>query len=191
MYIRVNNKVGMWGFGPLWLTFADDYPTEIINEELDADTRNAVKAALASGVLQEVSESGEPIPRVTSVVPKVQVAVVTAGTNQDEYVPPNIQSQLVKLLKNSVTTLRREIALIRNPQFLTFAITIEKADKNRKTVLSLLEAQLQKTGSVSKACNMYDALVKDEEVEEIKIQIADKVVITSVEEIKKVETPDK
>ena len=35
MLVQVSQKAGMWGFGPLWFTFADPKPQDIDFKELD------------------------------------------------------------------------------------------------------------------------------------------------------------
>jgi hypothetical protein len=183
MLLRVSKKVGMWGFGPLWFTFADPKPQNIDFTELDELTQKKVNLAITQGVLIQIDKKGEPV-----VIPSrkqthtVQRPIVNEIAIEVPQVSPVIARKLTELLKNGVTTLRREIPLIKSHQMLSTALQFEKENKNRKTVITLFEKAIEKTGSIK----MYDDLIKDEDVETVKFKI-ENMVLESEEEVVKEE----
>jgi hypothetical protein len=186
MLLRVSKKAGMWGFGPLWFTFADPKPQHIDLTELDETTRDKVNLAIAQGALIRVDESGEPVSiqgKQTQVVQRPVVDEVAVTTPQ---VSPVIARKLTELLKNGVTTLRREIPLIKSHQMLSAALQFEKDNKNRKTVIALFEKVIEKTGSI----RMYDDLIKDEDVETVTFKV-ENMVLESKDEIVEVDEVSK
>ena len=180
MLLRVASKGGIWGFGPLWLTFADMGPTEVDYESLDEKTRRAIDIALASDVLMETDENGDPL-RKESPSASVSVAPISmknAGANKQSDL--FTQEKARQLLDGNVHSVRREVSLIGNIQVLNAAIDLEQKTKNRKTVLGYLRQQLQKIlGNTNGNRNLesaYRNLIKDEEEEEIVISVSDLVV---------------
>jgi hypothetical protein len=161
----------MWGFGPLWFTFADPTPQDIDLTELDDTTRDRINMAIAQGALIHVDKSGEPVNIPGKQTQAVQRPVVDKTVITTPQVSPVIARKLNELLKNGVTTLRREIPLIKSHQMLSAALQFEKENKNRKTVVALLEKAIEKTGSI----RMYDDLIKDEDVETVTFKVEDMV----------------
>jgi hypothetical protein len=179
MKLQVSKKVGMWGFGPLWFTFADPKPQDINLSELDEQTREKVNIAVAQGILIQINQDGELIgvPKKKKIQ-TVQCPVVNEAVTHTPQIPPVIERKLTELLKSGVTTLRREIPLIKSHQTLSAALYLEKQGKSRKTVMALLEKIIEKTGNIK----IYDDLIKDEDVEVIKFKI-EEMVLESKEEI--------
>jgi len=181
MLLQVSRKIGMWGFGPLWFTFADK-PQQIDLDELDDLTKDRVLAAVSQGVLQN-SDQDQKVKETIPLVQKaevIQTPIVTAVTHQaSTSVSPVIEHRLKQLLKNGVTTLRREIPLIKSVHMLGTMLRFEEETKNRKTVLVLLRKSLEKTGSVES----YDSLIEEEEGEEIKFDMSDLIVETESIEV--------
>jgi hypothetical protein len=62
---------------------------------------------------------------------------------------------------------------------LSAALQFEKENKNRKTVVALLEKAIEKTGSI----RMYDDLIKDEDVETVTFKVEDMVLESKDETI--------
>lgn len=178
MLLRVSKKVGMWGFGPLWFTFADPKPQEVDLTELDESTRDKVNLAIAQGILIQLNDKGEPIGVPGRQTQMVQLPVVNEIPAGIPRVSPVIARKLTELLKNGVTTLRREIPLIKSHQMLSAALQFEGDNKNRKTIIALLKKAIEKTGSI----RMYDDLIKDEDIETVTFKVED-MVLESKEEI--------
>jgi len=185
MLVRVSQRAGMWGFGPLWFTFADPKPQEINPAELDGLTRDKVNLAIAQGTLIEVDEKGNKIV----VLKKVEQAVQQPIVNCQEVlvkpqVSPVIARKLSELLKNGVTTLRREICFIKSPQMLDAALQLEKQNKNRKTVIGLLEKAIEKMGGNKKMGRneIYDDLIEEEDIETVTFSVED-IILESQEKI--------
>ena len=191
MLLRVASKGGIWGFGPLWLTFADMGPTEVDYESLDEKTRRAIDIALASDVLMETDENGDPLrkesPSASVSVAPISMKNVGANKQSDLFT----QEKARQLLDGNVHSVRREVSLIGNIQVLNAAIDLEQKTKNRKTVLGYLRQQLQKIlGNTNGNRNLesaYRNLIKDEEEEEIVISVSDLVVQRTYEKEEKKE----
>ena len=161
MLLRVSKKVGMWGFDSLWFTFADPQPQDINLTEFDQRTQDAINLAIAQGALLKVDKNGDALK-----VPRKQTQTVQRPiVNKPIAVMPQVSSviirKLTELLKNGVTTLRREIPLIKSQPMLSATLRLERENKNRKTVKALLKKMIEKTGSIM----MYDDLIKEEEIE--------------------------
>ncbi|MHA2067228.1 MAG: hypothetical protein ACXABY_22905, partial [Candidatus Thorarchaeota archaeon] len=76
MLLRVSKKVGMWGFGPLWFTFADPEPQKIDLTELDELTRDKVNLAIAQGALIQIDKEGESVEERRKLIHTVQRPIV-------------------------------------------------------------------------------------------------------------------
>ena len=102
-------------------------------------------------------------------------------SDEEAFVPavqvdPVIERKLRNILDGGVTSINREVALIKNAQFLSVAVGLEKENKNRKTVVGLLKKQMEKAQDYSNplkdnGANIYDPLVEEEEGEEVKIEM--------------------
>ena len=179
MLLRVSKRAGMWGYCPFWFTFADPKPQKIDLTELDELTRDKINLAIAQGALLQVDESGEPLKIARKQTQAVQRPVVNEAQTGTVEVSPVIARKLSELLKNGVTTLRREIPLIKSYQMLSTTLQFEKENKNRKTVIALLQKAIEKIGNVK----MYDDLIKDEEVETVVFKIEDMILESSDESV--------
>lgn len=177
MLLCISKKAGMWGYGPLWFTFADSHPQDITLSEFDELTQDAINNAISQGILLKVDKNGKMLEAPKSQVPAVQRPIISEPTISAPQVSPVIARKLNELLKNGVTTLRREIPQIRGQLVLSAALQLERGNKNRKTVKALLKKMIQKTGSI----RMYDDLIKEEEVETVRFDISD-IVLESQEE---------
>ncbi len=186
MFLRVSKKVGMWGFGPLWFTFADPKPQKIDLTELDELTQDKVKLAMAQGVLIRTDRKGEPIQEQRPQAQPVQHPIVDEVVTLVPVISPVIARKLTELLKNGVTTLRREIPRILSRANLNAALQFEKEGKNRKTVIALLEKTIGKTKDITL---QYDDLIKDEDIEVVTFKVEDMVLETK-DEVVEVELLD-
>lgn len=174
MYLRVSPQTGMWGFGDeLWFTFADPEPQEVDYDALDADSQNAVDLALANGQLHQFDENGKKIKARRRYSIQTPIAVEPVKTDVKAQIAPSQLNGLKQLLKGGVTSIRRQVALIKTPSVLRAAIELEDEGKKRSTVSKLLKGQLKKVDvrRTSTSMNPYDALVKEEIGETITFQV--------------------
>jgi len=139
MFLAVTKKRTYWGFEDIWLTYTDSKPREVMIEDLSADTREAVLRGLQSGDLIETDQDGK----------EIEVEEVTVGetmtprkkTSLD--VSPAVLSKAKDLLKEGVTSIKREIAFCKMPLLLSTSLRLEQGKKKpRKTVISFLEKRL-------------------------------------------------
>ena len=177
MLLRVSKKAGIWGFDSLWFTFADSKPQDIDLNEFDERTQDAVNLAIAQGALLKVNENGEILDVPRKQTQTVQRSIVNESAPSAPQVSPVIARKLTELLKGGVTTLRREIPLIKSQPILSAALQFETENKNRKTVKELLKKMIVKTGSIM----MYDDLIQEEEMETVKFKMNDLIVETQEE----------
>jgi len=182
MLLRVSKKVGMWGYGCLWFTFADPRPQNINLDELDETTRDKVNAALRDGILEQTDKVGNTVSAKVEPVTPTSISRPVFDKTQLTYgaqVSPVIAKKLGDLLKNGVTTLRKEISSVKSQQMLSALLEMEKNDKNRKTVVAMILKEIDKTPSLQK----YDDLIEEEEVEVIKFNMENLIVPDIDEEI--------
>lgn len=182
MLLIVDKRTGMWGYGELWFTYADKEPQDINLDELDVVTRDKVNQAIAQGKLVKVDTEGNIIrvpnePRRPIPNPVVSSPVVEDPVLQG--LPPVLVRKLTDLLKSGVTTLRKEIPLLKGYQMLNAALHIERNNKNRKTVIELLEKRLVEGGNT----NAYIDLIEEEDIETVTFNIEDLVVESEEEEV--------
>jgi len=146
MLIRVSSSVGVWGFHSetdsdyeLWFTHADPKPQEINVDELPVDMARALLEALHARTLIEVNERGREVLQETYSLQALRPAVAELG------ISPGLQIKAKKLLSGGVSSVRREVAMQDDALLLSTASAVEKSQKNRKTVIDLLERQLVKS----------------------------------------------
>jgi len=195
MLIRVNPKVGIWGYfskeNPnyrLWITLADPKPQEINVQGLPGDLAKAVEVALRTKVLLEVKETGEKVKEASQVAPGAQEVKQTIKEDN-----PALKIKAKELLKSGVASIRREVALIEDPMLLSIAISIERKGKARKTVKEILEKKLEKCPSLSSSkvlasttrarcpSSIYDHLIEEEEEEQVVFEKSNLVVKSEIE----------
>jgi len=174
MLLRVNQSASFWGYGSLWFTFADPEPQNIDLSTLPADTVAQVKAAIRQGILIDMEAFYKPPKANTaSAVPVVSMG---ADSPSDE-IPPMLVGRIENLLKGTVATIKREVALIKNPKLLALARDLETASKARSMVIEAIEKRLEVVLSSPAALrggrNPYDDAVVESEVETIKIGTAE------------------
>jgi len=183
MFVKVSPKQGMWGYNHLWFTFADPQPHEIDLESLDSQTAEKVQMALDVGTLLEVGADGQRVEKEQAVYPVEKpivpvTPIVTESVDSSE-IAPGLRNRAKDMLNNGVATLRREIMLQRNRPLLASAMEEERKGKNRKTVVDLLEKQINKINAVRPSADMYHSLVTDEEDGELVFKMED--LMTSVD----------
>lgn len=185
MFIRVNKRDAVWGFGSLWLTYEDKRPLSVDFDKLDSATILAIKTGLATRTLYEVDKDDnvigiESISR--QVVPAAPVPTVEREVN------PVLARKARELLDLGVAKIRKELAGIRNRQMLDYAIEYEVKNKNRKTVLNMLREHLAKyvAGSLQ-TTGAYDNLVTEEEIDTIKINISEMCVVSEASGTQEIE----
>lgn len=188
MLLRVDKRVGMWGYGNFWITFADKYPISVDLDRLQPETRDKIIQCLNRGVLFEVDETDNRIVRQVTTPIVIQRPVVTVpdeASAQSEIVLPVAQKlAIIQLLETGVRQIKVAISENNNILQLMFAVEHEKANKKRSTVLSILTKRLEQLApksSLTQRINPYEAMIVDDEPEVIKVNMADLVVVQTTE----------
>jgi len=154
MLLKVNPKTAFWGYGPYWFTFADPQPHEVNVDGLPSEVREHIIAALHRRDLIEVTADSKPVSGKLPVM-----------------MTDDVNTRRAKLLlKGGVNTVRREVSLIKDASYLSVLLSCEKASSNRKTIVSLIEKQIDKCPSVecpSTAEKLYSSLVVESEAEPV------------------------
>lgn len=166
MLLIVAPKRALWGYQEeLWFSYLDS-PKEITLTALSPGAQQAVSRAIGKGALIEVDKNGKPVRKALQ---KLQLPLVDNPEPDGlQGVPHFLAEKLKELLENGVTSLKREIPLVQSAVQVAALIALERCGKNRKTVLSLLDVQLTKTGDLSSArqlsgsMSMYDSLIEEE-----------------------------
>ena len=181
MLLRVDPKRMFWGYDGFWVTSDDVDPQEINLDNMGSETKEKFTAALDEGILVEVDKDDKPIKRKKTRSKAKKEALTPVVSDEEAFVPavqvdPVIERKLRNILDGGVTSIKREVALIKNAQFLSVAVGLEKENKNRKTVVGLLKKQMEKAQDYSNplkdnGANIYDPLVEEEEGEEVKIEM--------------------
>jgi len=166
----------MWGdpARTVWVTNADKEPTEIDFSLLSKQTADAVKQALALGILVETDNFGKVLKAEkvkTSPFAGKQDLLEKNQTFEEKVeqgelgVSTDIYQKAKKIVKSGLSTIRREIEQLGNVQLLRVCIELEKKNKNRKTVLALFEAQLIKAKDLNNPANLnfYESIIEETE----------------------------
>lgn len=189
MLLRVNKRVGMWGFDGIWLTFADRRPVECNLETLPESTKSRIITALDLGILFEVDKHDMPVPK--QVIPKpIQQPVV-----QEQYVEvPQVTlsqvqtTEIIDLLEQGVRAIRLAVGENNNKSQLAYGIDYEANHKNRSSVLKILRTRLTQLSPGGTAAggdrlsNMYGQLIEEDKPEVITIEMKNIVQIISSED---------
>lgn len=191
MYLKVSSKQGMWGDarGEYWFTFADDSPHEIHLDKLDTEMRQLFQEVIREGLLLETNKDGDIIRKKRVVNIPQKPLEVKKEEKKTQVIEPYIKKRLKELLTNGVTTIRREVARMKNANIISATIKLERDGKKRKTVINLLDKQLAKSLVTSNPVlsgeqSMYNNLVEFEQGEEIEINVTDMSVESRKIEIK-------
>jgi len=139
MFVKVEQSVGIWGVGRFWLTFQDTDPCEIDFDELDRDESVAFKTALCFGHLYETDAAGKRMTKKKSTIVE-PVKMVADGRKGNPFIDRKMQA----ILDGNLISIKREISLIKDPNFLLSALKLETTGKARKGVLELIEKQIEK-----------------------------------------------
>lgn len=193
MLLRVDPKRMFWGYDGFWLTVDDPEPQEIDLDSLGKKTKEKFVLALDQGVLMEIDQKGNSVKRkrIRSKMDR-QATTPIVSDEQDFASPiqidPVIEKKLHNILAGGVTSIKREVALIENAQFLSVAVGLEKEGKNRKTVVNLLKKQMEKAKDYSNplrgnGVNLYDPLIEEEKGKDVEIEMQKYNVESSKEKI--------
>ena len=166
VWLKVTKKRTYWGFEDIWLTSMDSNPREVKIEDLSADSREAVLRGLQMGDLIETDEDGEEIE-------VEEGETITPARNTSLDISPAILSKAKDLLKEGVTSVKREIAFCKMPLLLSTALSLEQGKKKpRKTVISFLEKRLL---ALSGGADRFDymPLLEEDEGEKIVLKRED------------------
>lgn len=171
MLLIVDPKRTIWGYKEeLWFTYVDG-PKKVVLSTLSQGAQQAVSRAIGKGALIEVDQNGKSIRK--GVQKLQQPLVEDSDPTGLQGVPHFMVEKLKELLENGVTSLRREISLVKSAHQIAALISLERSGKNRKTVLKLLDDQMEKTTDLNNPrllngnMNMYDVLIKEEEGETV------------------------
>jgi len=186
MLLRVNKRIGMWGFGEVWFTFADQHSKDIDIDSLHVDTKNRILGAINKGILFEVDENDNPVIKQAVVMPPVKPVVVAPATPEVEIrLSPVQKAEVAKVLELGVRQIRAVLGKSNSVQQLMFAIEYENTNKKRTTVIKILQtriSQLAPTTSLGGTLNPYDVMITDEKQEVITVKLADLVVLVNDDE---------
>lgn len=183
--VVVSDHRTFWGHGPIWWTSMDNNPHEVMLDDLDEDTQSAIKQALRAGHLLQVDKAGnivrQPVQRQEK--PEIQVFdnenIELVEQTEEEIalkkLEPMMQYRLKEVMSGTVDSVRREIDLMQNVEFLKAAVAIEKqrGDRTRKSVLKLLDKAIDKYKSKGNTehqlANQYLNAITEGDQEEIEI----------------------
>ena len=182
MYIRVTPRQGMWGYGPLWLTFADKTPQFIELDLVEQDLRVAISNAILAGQVMETDEDGNLIKKQenkASPIQPIKESPLACNRNMLEF-------KAIEMLKLGVNKIRKQLDDIKSIEFFEMLLRFEKENGKRKTVINMVEKYIYKLTApldINRLTNVYDALIKESDVEELKCPVADKVLIQNQEKL--------
>jgi len=170
MYLKVDDKIGVWGFNStidsnikLWFSFADPRPQLVNMDKLPEDVNTAIRGALRTNILIEVNQKGEKIKLgpAKTLIPKGAVRY-----------SQQIQRKAQSVLKLGATTIKKTISEMTNQPFLEAALDTESNGKNRKTVIVAIQKRLKGLAPAGEKNNPYTGTITEGESQEVKFKIA-------------------
>ena len=165
MLLRVNPRVGVWGFNSndgsvkLWFSYADQRPQKVNVDTLPEEVAEAIRGAIRANILFEVKKnSPNSVPASNILTPnKLDIDKM-------------LVKEAKKFLKQGTTSIKREVALLTDIRFLNLLDDLEQKGKNRKTVLRLIDKQLESLTDGLDTQTLYDSMVVDSEEELVEIK---------------------
>ncbi len=186
MYIKVTPRQGMWGYGPVWLTFADKIAQFIELDSVEQDLKIAISNAILAGQLMETDEDGNLLKKQENKVLPIQpIKESPLACNRSM-----LEFKAIEMLKLGVNKIRKQLDDIKSIDFFEMLLRLEKENGKRKTVINMVEKCIYKLTApldINRLTNVYDSLIKESDVEELKCPVAEKMLIQNQQEIVKIE----